>query len=293
MWWLLGCGASKTLEAGPLQLCAPSSVISEAKVADFTRQTGVSVVHPSPEGAASCDVVVAGQVQIEDWISNDFLQPLDRRALSAFEGIDQGLLFPPFDPGGQGWRRFQSKYSVPLSWGTIGMVYDRRRVSPAPASWGDLWRPDVAGKLVLPDDGRLVVGLALYVLGEDRNTQDPLKINHARELLRDLLRQGVQVLPSVGGALGQGLGGVGVVDQAAGAALGEDWVYVLPAGAGFSMLNLAIPHQAAHPVAAQVFVAQAFEPIIAPDPALMGGLFRSVGPEGERLYAQAWEKARR
>ncbi|MEK9944448.1 MAG: ABC transporter substrate-binding protein [Alphaproteobacteria bacterium] len=40
---------------------------------------------------------------------------------------------------------------VGFNYAPYGMVYRTDKVSPAPTSWGDLWKPEYAGKVLLPD----------------------------------------------------------------------------------------------------------------------------------------------
>lgn len=41
--------------------------------------------------------------------------------------------------------------AVGFNYAPYGMVYRTDKVSPPPSSWGDLWKPEFAGKILLPD----------------------------------------------------------------------------------------------------------------------------------------------
>jgi putative spermidine/putrescine transport system substrate-binding protein len=60
-------------------------------------------------------------------------------------------------------------WAVPWSWGVAAIAYDRRKVSTPITDWSDLWRPDLRGKLTLPDHPRDTIGLVLKSLGQSYN----------------------------------------------------------------------------------------------------------------------------
>ncbi|MFS8860561.1 extracellular solute-binding protein [Synechococcus sp. B60.1] len=80
-------------------------------------------------------------------------------------------------------RREGQIWGVPWRWGVTAIAYRRDRVSNPIRDWADLWRPELAGKLTLPDHPREVIGLVLKKLGRSYN--DPLDPEEA-ELRREL-----------------------------------------------------------------------------------------------------------
>jgi putative spermidine/putrescine transport system substrate-binding protein len=63
-------------------------------------------------------------------------------------------------------------WGVPWRWGVTAIAYRRDRVREPIRDWADLWRPELAGKLTLPDHPREVIGLTLKKMGRSYN--DPL-----------------------------------------------------------------------------------------------------------------------
>jgi spermidine/putrescine-binding protein len=54
-------------------------------------------------------------------------------------------------------------------------------------SWADLWDPAFKNRVVLMDDEREGIGMALLVLGFDKNSTDPAQLEQAKQKLTDLL----------------------------------------------------------------------------------------------------------
>lgn len=83
-------------------------------------------------------------------------------------------------------------WGVPYRWGSLQIVYNRRyfeQLGWQPQDWADLLRPELLQQLALPDQPRLVLGLALKSLGASANTADPGAIAALPQRLAALHRQ--------------------------------------------------------------------------------------------------------
>ena len=81
-----------------------------------------------------------------------------------------------FDPG--------RKYSMPYTWGTIGIGYRKSAVSPTPDSWKVLLDSDeYAGAISLLGDQGNVLGAGLKYLGFSWNSTNPDELKKVEELL--------------------------------------------------------------------------------------------------------------
>ena len=69
---------------------------------------------------------------------------------------------------------------------TTALIYDKTLVPSEPKSWADLWDPAYKGRLVFLDDEREVMGMALQVLGFDRNSTNEDELNQAEQKLIEL-----------------------------------------------------------------------------------------------------------
>lgn len=94
---------------------------------------------------------------------------------------DQGLP----EPSGRIW-------AAPYRWGGTVVAYRKAELRTAGLSrrdWGLLWEPALAQRLALPEDPRLVIGLALRELGQSYNTPDPSRVPDLTLALAQLQKQ--------------------------------------------------------------------------------------------------------
>ena len=68
-------------------------------------------------------------------------------------------------------------------WGTTGIIYNTTMVDEPPTSWRDLFTTDLKGQLLIFDNPRDCIGLALKALGYSFNTTDKDQIAEATDLL--------------------------------------------------------------------------------------------------------------
>ena len=130
-------------------------------------------------GSTSYDLVQPTDYIVSPMIRNGLLQELDQTKLPNIGNMNPANMNLPFDPG--------NKYTVPYLAGTDAIVYNADKVSPAPTSWADLWKPEYAGRMVFLDDSRVTIGLTLLTLGYDVNTKDPAQLDQAKAKLKLLI----------------------------------------------------------------------------------------------------------
>lgn len=95
--------------------------------------------------------------------------------LLAWQAVCQPLpeTLPDLAPFWQAAGLWQGgRYALPWQWGVTAIAYNRRLISEPIADWADLWRADVKGRLVLPNQPREVVGLVQKSLGRSYNDTD-------------------------------------------------------------------------------------------------------------------------
>jgi spermidine/putrescine-binding protein len=180
-----------------------------------------------------------------------------------YNNVDAAFLSPYFDPGGatSGRRPVlrNEKFSLPYLWGTTGIAYDPGKVSQPITRWEDLWRPELAGHIVVLDDSREMMGIALQALGYDKNETSASRLGEARDKLIELA-PGIVAFDAETPEdyLLSGQAWVGVVysgNAAIAAFANPDIVYTLPEeGAGIWFDNMAIPADAPHADAAIAFM---------------------------------------
>lgn len=130
-------------------------------------------------GGSSYDVIQPSDYMVATMIKLKLLEPLDAKALPNTKGIIPALRAPSFDPEG--------KYSVVYTWGVTGIAYNKKFVKDTPKSWHDLWNPAYKGRLILLNDSREVLGMALKMHGYSNNSTNPAEVQTALKDLRKLM----------------------------------------------------------------------------------------------------------
>jgi spermidine/putrescine-binding protein len=138
-------------------------------------------------GGANYDLVQPTDYIVELMIRQGLLQELDKNKLSIMENLDPNYLDLPFDPG--------NNFTLPYQAGTDAIVINTKKVETLPTSFADLWNPEYAGRLVMIDDSRAIIGATLLTLGYDVNTTDPAQLEEAKVKLAELV-QGVKLFDS-------------------------------------------------------------------------------------------------
>jgi len=155
----------------------------------FTEETGIKVNYKNftdnesmyavlDSGAAIYDVIVPSDYMIGKLISEDKLAKLDFDNIPNASKINPSLLSPIYDP--------ENAYSVPYTWGTIGIFYNTKYVDEADLKdgWDLLWNEKYSGRIFMFDNPRDAFGIALLKCGYSLNTLNADEWNNAYEALR-------------------------------------------------------------------------------------------------------------
>ena len=128
-------------------------------------------------GGITVDVIIPSDYMIARLISEDMLLPLNFDNIPNYQYIDENFRNTAYDP--------ENKYSVPYTWGTVGLLYNTKYVDEADVTgWELLWNEKYAGKILTFGNSRDAFGVAQYLLGYDVNTTDKAELQHCAELLK-------------------------------------------------------------------------------------------------------------
>lgn len=161
---------------------------------EFTRETGIKVNYETfvtnedmylkiKQGGSNYDIVVPSDYMIEKMIKEDMLEPIDKSKLSNYKNIDVKFLNKSYDP--------KSKYSIPLYWGTLGILYNKNLVDGEITSWADLWNEKHKDKIVMLDSSRDSFAAALLKNGFSMNSRNKEELEIAK---KDLIKQKKSIL---------------------------------------------------------------------------------------------------
>ena len=116
-------------------------------------------------GAVSYDVVIPSDYMIDRMIQEDMLIPLNFENIPNYEYIDESFRGLYYDP--------DDVYSVPYTYGIVGIIYDANQVDPADVgTWDLMWNEKYAGNILQFNNSRDAFGTAMYRAGIDVNTSN-------------------------------------------------------------------------------------------------------------------------
>ncbi len=162
--------------------------IAPGVIDQFEEETGIRVIYEMFEtnedmytkiknSNNAYDVIIPSDYMIERMIAEGLLSELDIAALSNYANIDNEYKNLSFDP--------ENKYSVPYTWGTVGILYNKTMVSEAPTSWGALWDEQYKDNIIMMNSQRDAIGITLKYLGYSLNELDPKVLEAAKQKLID------------------------------------------------------------------------------------------------------------
>jgi len=134
-------------------------------------------------GAGTYDVIVPSDYMVDRLISEGLLRKISIEKTCAKYGAEcwlgniddsfSGLYFDPDD-----------EYSVPYTYGRIGIIYNSKYVDKEDLDgWNLLWNSKYSGKILQFNNSRDAFATAMYRLGYDINSTNPGEWEEAYELL--------------------------------------------------------------------------------------------------------------
>ena len=154
----------------------------------FEAETGIKVIYETFEtnedmyakiamGGSSYDVIVPSDYMIERMIQEELLQPVNWNNVPNVKNIDPRFTHESYDP--------EFKYSVPYTWGTMGLLYNTETVLEDPDSWVILQDEEYKMDMFMLNAPRDTMAIALVMSGHDLNSTDPADLADAKQLLID------------------------------------------------------------------------------------------------------------
>ena len=129
-------------------------------------------------GGITVDVIIPSDYMIARMINEDMLLPINFDNIPNYEYIDETFKNTAYDP--------TNTYSVPYTWGTVGIIYNTKYVDEADVTgWELLWNEKYAGKILMFDNSRDAFGIAQFLLGYDINTTDTAELDACAEKLKE------------------------------------------------------------------------------------------------------------
>jgi len=204
-------------------------------------------------GGITVDVIIPSDYMVARLIQEDMLLELNFENIPNYAFVQEDFKNAAFDP--------ENKYSVPYTWGTVGIIYNTKFVDEADVTgWELLWNEKYAGKILMFDNSRDAFGVAQYLLGYDVNTTDKEELTACAELLakqKPLVRQYVmdQIYATMEGE-NAWIGAYYAGDCMMMMDNNPDLAFYLPEDQGFNLFidSMCIPSCAKEKEAAELFI---------------------------------------
>ena len=158
--------------------------------AEFTKLTGIKVNYSTyatneelyaklKGGGASYDIIIPSDYMISRMINENMLEPLDFDNIPNSSYIMEKFLNPEYDS--------ENEYSVPYTWGTVGIIYDNTAIDPEETEidWDILWDEKYKDSILMFDNPRDAFAIAEIRLGISLNSENPDELEKAANLLTE------------------------------------------------------------------------------------------------------------
>ena len=167
-----------------------SSYIPDSVLRDFEKEYNIKVnygtyssneellakITSSKEG--TYDVIFPSDYMVELLKSKKLLEKLDKNKISNYQNINKTFLNQSYD--------YNNEYSLPFLSTIVVIAVNRDHLKDDISSYGDLLRGKYENNIVMLDDQRIVIGLALLARGYEMNDTSSEGLKWAKDWLLSL-----------------------------------------------------------------------------------------------------------
>lgn len=186
---ITGCQNKKTEDSGKLNVYNWGDYIDPQVLKDFEKEYKIKINYEEygnneemlakiQSGGTNYDVIFPSEYMVESMIKQGLLQKIDMKNLPNYKNIGSDFKNLPYDP--------KNEYSVPYFWGTMGIVYNTKKVSDSVDSWNILWNSKYKDEILMIDSSRDTIGITLKKLGYSLNSKN---INEIEKAKNELFKQ--------------------------------------------------------------------------------------------------------
>lgn len=183
-------GCTKSDSENVLNVLNWSSYIPDEVIRNFEKETGIKVnystyssneellakVSASKEG--TYDLIFPSDYMVDIMINRGLLEKMDTSKLENVGNLKTQYLNNYYDVNNQ--------YTLPFLVATTVIAYDTEAIDEDITSYNDLLNSKYKNNIVVLDDQRTIIGMALLALGYDMNEVDDEKLEEAAEWILDL-----------------------------------------------------------------------------------------------------------
>ena len=167
-----------------------SSYIPSEVISNFERKTGIKVnymTHSSNEEllakisvakSGTYDLIFPSDYMVEIMINRGLIQKIDKSKLKNISNLDIEYMNMEYDMG--------NLYTLPFIATSTVISVNRNYISDEIKSYNDLLNPKYKDEIVLIDDQRIIIGMALLANGFDMNSVNEVELRVAKNWLLKL-----------------------------------------------------------------------------------------------------------
>ena len=167
-----------------------TSYIPDSIIRDFEKETGIKVnystyssneellakVSNAKEG--TYDLIFPSDYMIEIMKDRELLEKIDKSKLTNINNLNSNYLNLEYD--------VNNEYSLPFIAASTVISVNKEKIKEDITSYNDLLNPKYKDEIVLIDDQRIIIGMALLANGFDMNSTEPDELEIAEEWLLKL-----------------------------------------------------------------------------------------------------------
>ena len=167
-----------------------SSYIPDEVILDFEKEYGIEVNYStyssneellakvSSAKSGTYDLIFPSDYMIEIMKNRDMLEMLDKSKLSNYDNLNENYLSLEYDVG--------NIYSLPFIAASTVISVNRDEIKDEINSYNDLLNSNYKNQIVLIDDQRIIIGMALLANGYNMNSTNEEELEIALEWLKKL-----------------------------------------------------------------------------------------------------------
>ena len=184
---LTGCTKTKKEQINVLNW---SSYIPDEIILDFEKETGIKVNYStyssneellakvSNAKKGTYDLIFPSDYMIKIMINKNMSENIDKTKLKNYSNLNEKYLNQPYDK--------RNKYSLPFLAASTIISINREFIKDEITSYNDLLNTKYKNEVVLIDDERIIIGMALLANGFDMNSVEKNELEIAKEWLLKL-----------------------------------------------------------------------------------------------------------
>ena len=188
---LVSCACTKQNNASSVvNVLNWSSYIPDEVIRDFEKETGIKVnygtyssneellakITSSKEG--TYDVIFPSDYMVELMKERNLIEKIDISKIPNYKNINSMFLNKEYD--------LKNEYSLPFLTTIVVIAVNKNNIHDEIKGYKDLLNPNYKNDIVLIDDQRIIIGMALLALGYDMNTTNEKELSAAKKYLLDL-----------------------------------------------------------------------------------------------------------